>query len=51
MKEMIFSLLKANKRTQKVYSRVVSDSDTKVVTDLLRQAAKQANADQRELVK
>ena len=51
MKDIIFSLFKSKKHAPKVYSRVVSDADTKIVTDLLRQAAKEANADQRELVK
>lgn len=39
-----------SRKTSRSYSRVVSDANKQTVVELLRQAAKEANADQKKLV-
>lgn len=43
--------LRPNKTAPRVYSRVVSDENRHTVVELLRQAAQEANADQKNLVR
>ncbi|MDN5274731.1 MAG: hypothetical protein JWP06_632 [Candidatus Saccharibacteria bacterium] len=51
MIKKLFLSLRPNKNVPRVYSRVVSDENRQTVVKLLRQAAQEANADQKNLVR
>jgi hypothetical protein len=51
MIKKLFLRLRSGHSTPRVYSRVVADEDRKTVVELLRQAAQEANADQKNLVR
>ena len=50
MIKKLISRLRPSKTIPRVYSRVVSDENRQTVVELLRQAAQEANADQKNLV-
>jgi hypothetical protein len=51
MIKKILSHLRSTQNTPRVYSRVVADENRQTVIELLLQAAKEANADQKRLVR
>lgn len=51
MMKKLFARLRSGRSNPRVYSRVVADEDQKIVVELLRQAAQEANADQKNLVR